>query len=66
MVTVTFLCGHTRQMTGAETGDLVCGCGERQVTKIDAPDPHFIGHVTGPHAEFKNLDPQPVVFEKQP
>jgi hypothetical protein len=64
MITITFLCGHTREMTGNEAGELCCGCGERQVTKIDAPAPRFTGHVQGPHAEFKNLDPQPVTFEK--
>ncbi len=64
MIIVTFLCGHTRTLNGSEAGDLVCGCGERQVTTINAPDPTFTGHCIGPRATFQNLDPQPVTFEK--
>lgn len=61
LITLTFLCGHTRQMSGNET-EVRCACGETQVTRIEAPAPHFTGHATGPCATFQDLPAEPVTL----
>lgn len=61
MITIKFLCGHSRPLTGAEDR-AVCACGETRIDSIDAPAPRFVGHARGPHAEYKALDAKEVSF----
>jgi len=61
MITITFGCGHSKTANGSEQS-LQCACGETRVAALAAPLPRFIGCVTGPHAEFKDLPAKPVTF----
>lgn len=61
MITITFSCGHQRQTDGSEE-ELKCQCGESTIARIDAPMPTFTGHVTGPHAIYKDLEAKALNF----
>lgn len=63
MITVTFKCGHTKQVNGSEE-KLACSCGEAGIERVDAPAPSFRGHVRGPHAEYADLPAKAVTFEE--
>ena len=63
MITIQFVCGHEKIVDGAMPP--VCLCGETKIARVTAPPPQFVGHVTGPHATFKELEPQAVVFEEK-
>jgi len=50
-MTVTFACGHTATVESTDTP--VCHCGERRVSRVDAPPPRFHGVATGPYCDTK-------------
>ena len=54
MVTVTFRCGHTEDLSGNEQSPH-CWCGEGRITQVHAPRPKFRGYALGPCATFKRL-----------
>lgn len=58
MIRVTFACGHRE--TVSDAGELVpvCAtCGERRVSRTQAPAPTFRGAVRGPSAAFTSTEP---------
>ncbi len=63
-IVIHFACGHQIAASGAEDG-LRCQCGESTVERVEAPPPRFVGHCTGPHAVYQELEPKPVEFKKE-
>jgi hypothetical protein len=57
---VKFACGHGMELGDNPNGSPVCGCGEKQIARVQARAPRFTGVATGPFAEFKNLGPATV------
>lgn len=57
MITVSFACGHSMQVSERAEWTPRCGCGETRVAAVKAPAPRFVGTVTGPYCETKGLDP---------
>lgn len=55
-IDLTFVCGHTaKALTGNETTPSCPECGERVISRVNAPPPVFSGHARGPHAQYKDL-----------
>lgn len=59
MIRLRFGCGHVFDAgNNVQTARCYCqGPGSDKVTRVDARAPRFTGTVTGPVAEFKNLEP---------
>ena len=58
MIQIQFACGHDGAISESAMARPVCHCGNTQiaVVKTSRP-PRFTGTCTGPHAEYKALDP---------
>lgn len=54
---VSFACGHTTEIGDNPSAAPTCACGERQISRVTARAPRFIGACSGPYSEFKNLEP---------
>jgi len=54
---ITFACGHDAQIGDNPSGAPVCACGEKRIQAVKVRAPRFTGAVSGPYAEFKNLEP---------
>ena len=57
MITVTFACGHTGQVSETSQAVPVCGCGERGLARVKSRAPRFVGACSGPYCETKTIDP---------
>lgn len=62
MIEVIFCCGHAAVLTGGEVQPACPKCGERTISRVDAPAPVFRGHVRGPCAVYADLPATPVSF----
>ena len=61
MVVVTFGCGHRANVgLNADSQPTCPECGNRQVARVKARAPRFVGVATGPYCETKALDAIPV------
>lgn len=57
-MTVTFRCGHRREIADSFTGTPRCGeCAETVVARVKVRPPSFVGLVRGPYATFRDLEP---------
>lgn len=66
-ITIRFACGHGFSLEPTSDVAPVCPtCGERRVSRVDAPAPRFTGWVTGPSAESAPLPAVPVLMPKEP
>lgn len=54
---ITFACGHQGQASATADAAPVCHCGERQIRRVVARAPRFVGTCTGPYCETKAVDP---------
>lgn len=54
---IVFTCGHTADLPDTITTPPVCGCGERQITRVQVRAPRFVGACRGPYAETKSVEP---------
>jgi hypothetical protein len=66
MISLRFACGHAMRGDDRMTQAQCSHCGETRVSRVMAPAPRFVGIVTGPCAEFKELPAQPVRLTKEP
>lgn len=59
MIGVTFRCGHSQKVDPDKTPSPQCAtCGDRQVARVsNAPAPRFVGHVRGPSAQTRRMEP---------
>ena len=57
---VRFACGHDIELGDNPSGSPVCGCGEKQIARVQARAPRFVGVATGPYTQFQNLGPATV------
>jgi hypothetical protein len=55
-----YACGHTAEISDNPSGHPTCACGETRVQHVQVRAPRFVGACSGPCAEFKNLEAQPV------
>jgi hypothetical protein len=56
-MTITFRCGHTATLTDRDQEAPVCACGERKISRCNAPAPKFRGTASGPHVTTTALSP---------
>lgn len=54
-IVVTFACGHVMPVAARSEWLPQCACGNRQVARVKARAPRFMGTCTGPYAETKAL-----------
>lgn len=59
-ITVSFACGHRGTVSEAAEAAPVCHCGERQVRRVAARAPRFVGACSGPYCETKTVEPATV------
>lgn len=60
-MTVTFRCGHRRELPDAFAGVPRCGeCPETVVARVRVRPPTFVGTVRGPCATYQDLGALPV------
>ncbi len=57
MIRLTFQCGHSSTIDEKATEASCPICGNRQVTRVIARPPQFIGTCTGPYATTKSIEP---------
>lgn len=60
MITVTYACGHTANVSAKGDVPPICECGERRVSRVKAPAPRFRGVCQGPSAVTVDLPAMPV------
>ena len=64
-MTITYRCGHSTTQPATIQACPACGtCGETVVSRVKDAQPHFVGTVRGPFAEFKALEP--VIVDLKP
>lgn len=66
MIRVRFVCGHQQEVKDTISAAPICACGERRIAHVDAPPPHFVGTVTGPTAEYREMAPATVSLAPTP
>ena len=64
MIYVKFACGHRFSVDG-NSAPVCPTCGERRVSRTQAPAPRFVGICSGPSAESKALEGIPVGMPKE-
>lgn len=65
-MTVTFRCGHRRELPDAFAGVPRCGeCPETVVSRVKVRPPAFVGTVRGPFARYQDLEPIPVTLRSE-
>lgn len=58
MIHIWYACGHEGRLSESLMATPICHCGEKQIARVvPSRPPRFVGTVTGPHAEYKALDP---------
>ena len=61
MIGIRFKCGHSGVLSESFMTSPVCRCGETQIVYVQpSRAPRFTGACTGPHAEFRAVDPAAV------
>lgn len=58
MIQIQFACGHDGTISESAMARPVCHCGNAQIVTVrPSRPPRFTGTCTGPHAEYRALDP---------